>query len=91
VAAGGVGVNGPPVRASRWTAPDGLSISDRIALDDLADRLSGFYDVGYTEGGYWAFRLIGGPLLAADTLGGIDSAVRADWSRWKQHAAGRAR
>jgi hypothetical protein len=70
--------------------PDGLSFNDRIALDDLADRLSGFYDVGYTEGSYWAFRLIGGPLISAGTLGGLDSAIRADYVR-ERRLAGYAR
>lgn len=83
-------MTGPPVRASAWMAADGLDPGDKIALDDLGDRLSGFYDVGYAEGDYWAFRLIGGPLLTAATLGGLDSSIRADWSRW-QYAAGRIR
>jgi hypothetical protein len=74
-------VNGPPVRASYWTTPDGLSASDQIALDDLGDRWATVYDVGHTEGEYWAFRLIGGPLLAAGTLGALDSAIRADYAR----------
>jgi hypothetical protein len=83
-------VNGPPARASYWTTPDGLSISEQIALDELADKWASVYDLGYADGEYFAFRLIGGPLLPADTLGGLDSAIRADFSRARQ-AAGRAR
>jgi len=57
---------------------DRLSSSDRAALDDLADRLAGTYDVGFGEGAYWAFRLIGGPLLEAGTLRALEAAIGAD-------------
>ena len=80
-----------PGRASDWMSPDGLSPTDKIALDELADGLSWFYDIGYTHGEYHALRLLGGPLMTADTLGGLDSAIRADWSRWRKQAAGYAR
>jgi len=80
-------VTGP--RATAWMAADGLTISDQIALDALAEDLAGLYDVGFSNGEFHAFRLIGGPLITADTLAGIDSAIRADWDRW-QRASGRA-
>jgi hypothetical protein len=86
VARKGASVNGPPVRASYWTTPGGLSASDQIALDGLAGKWASAYDVGYGAGEYWAFRLIGGPLLAAGTLGGLDSAIRADYVRGQQAA-----
>lgn len=72
-----------------WTA-DGLTAIDQIALDELADRWAGHYDTGYADGEYWAFRLVGGPLLAARTLAGLDSAIRADYARSRQPAPGRA-
>jgi len=78
---------GPPVRASFWTTPDGLSVADKIALDDMADKWASVYDLGHTDGEFYAFRLIGGPLLAARTLAGLDSAIRADWSRRRQQRA----
>ena len=81
---------GPPVHASFWTTPDGLSASDKIALDDLADRWSSCYDLGHADDEFWAFRLIGGPLLAAGTLAGLDSMIRADYAR-ERRIAGYAR
>jgi hypothetical protein len=81
VAAQGLGVNGAPGRASAWATAGGLSIADQITLDDLADKWAFFYDVGYADGEFHALRLLGGPLLTARTLGGLDSAIRADWMR----------
>lgn len=83
-------MTGPPVRASAWTTPDGLGINDKIALDDLGDKWCACYDVGYSDDEFYAFRLIGGPLLAARTLAGLDSAIRADYAR-ERRVAGYAR
>jgi len=81
---------GPPVRASALTTPDGLSVIDKIALDELADKWAAAYDLGHADAEFWAFRLIGGPLLAARTLAGLDSAIRADYAR-ERRIAGYAR
>jgi hypothetical protein len=89
VARKGITVSGP-ARTSYWTAADGLSTSDRAGLDDLADKWASVYDIGHAAGEFFAFRLIGGPLLAAGTLAGLDSLIRADWAR-RRHAAGFAR
>jgi len=78
-----------PARATAWMTPDGLSIADQIDLERIARHWETVYDIGYVDGQYRAFRLIGGPLITADTLAGIDSAVRADYWRLTQ-AAGRA-
>jgi hypothetical protein len=66
--------------ASAWT-PDGLSAIDQLALDELGDRWASVYDVGHADGEFYAFRLIGGPLLVARTLAGLDSVIRADYAR----------
>jgi hypothetical protein len=72
---------GDPVIA--WTAAGGLAVSDDLtALDNLAGTWTGLYDVGYADGEFHALRLTGGPLLTADTPGGLDSAIRADFTRW---------
>jgi hypothetical protein len=79
-------VNGTPGRASAWTTTDGLSAIDKIALDDLGDKWCACYDVGFTDAEFYAFRLIGGPLLAARTLAGLDSMIRADYARERRVA-----
>ena len=78
-----------PARVTAWTTPDGLSIADQIALERVARHWKTVYDIGHANGQFHAFRLIGGPLITADTLAGIDSAVRADYWRLTQ-ASGRA-
>ena len=78
-----------PARATAWMTPDGLSIADQIALERIADAWSDIYDIGFADGEFHALRLIGGPLITADTLAGIDSAVRADYWRLTR-AAGSA-
>ncbi len=63
-----------PVTA--WTTDDAL------LLQQVKDDWAGCYDVGYADGEYYAFRLIGGEPLTADTPAGIDSAIRADFVRY---------
>jgi hypothetical protein len=55
-----------------------------MALDDLAQRWGTLYDVGFAGGAFHAFLLAGGPVITADTLAGLDSAIRADFSRRSQ-------
>ena len=83
-------MNGAAGRASSWTTPDGLSPTDKIALDELGDKWSSCYDIGHADDEFYAFRLIGGPLLVARTLAGLDSALRADYAR-ERRLAGYAR
>jgi hypothetical protein len=71
-------------------AAGSLSARDRQALDELGDSISDLYDTGYADCSFWAYRLAGGPLLAADTLAGLDSAIREDRHR-SRLAAGYAR
>jgi hypothetical protein len=52
-----------------------------MALHDLAQRWAGYYDVGFAGGAFHAFLLTGGPVFTASTLDGLESAIRADWSR----------
>ena len=56
--------------------------NEALLLAQLREAWSGVYDVGYADGEYHAFRLIGGQPLTADTIGGLESAIRADWARW---------
>lgn len=84
-------MNGAAGCASAWMTADGLTVTSRKALNDLADDWASFYDLGYAAGEYHAFRLIGGPLITARTLAGLDSAIRADWNRWQRHATGHPR
>ena len=70
-----------PARATAWMTPDGLSAADQMALDELAENWAGYYDLGHADGEFHAFRLIGGPLITAGTLAGLESAVRADYAR----------
>ena len=66
-----------------WPLADGRDLRDEIILDQLREVWAGIYDCGYAGGAYRAVRLLAdGPLLAADTAEGLDSAVRSDWTRW---------
>jgi len=69
---------GDRVTAGAWPT------ADEMTLDALkASGWAGWYDIGFTAGEYYAFRLIGGPLLTARTPAGLESAIRADFSRWR--------
>ena len=62
-----------------WAAADVL---DEFALAAVAGKWAGLYDVGFADGAFRAARLAAGPLLTADTIAGLDSAIRADYARW---------
>jgi hypothetical protein len=55
---------------------------DQLLIEQIQADWAGIYDVGYAAGEFWAFRLIGGQPLTADTPAGIESAIRADFVRW---------
>lgn len=57
-------------------------ILDEFALAALADKWTGLFDVGFADGAYRAYRITAGQLLTADTVAGLDSAIRADFYRW---------
>lgn len=76
-----------PVTA--WPAAGSRSTLDQITLQQLAVKWAGWYRLGYLadadgypDGVYFACRDTGGNPLAAGTLEGLDSAIRADYSRW---------
>jgi hypothetical protein len=71
-----------------WPAPGGLPASDQIALDALAGTWASAYDVFHADGTFFAYRLHQGPLLDAGTLGGLESAIRADSWRVAAQADG---
>jgi hypothetical protein len=50
-------------------------------LQDLRETWEPIYDIGYADGTLCAYRWPDGPLLAAATVDGLDSAIRADWAR----------
>jgi hypothetical protein len=62
-----------------------------MTLENVRDSWGGWYDAGLAAGEFWALRLVGAPLLGATTPEGLESAIRADWSRWQRQAPGRAR
>ena len=62
----GMAADGPP------------DIGDAIVMDGIAERWGAHYRLVFTEGKYQAYRLIP---LTADTPDGLDSAIRADFSR----------
>lgn len=55
-------------------------IHDELALDQIRDVWRPLYDTGFAGGEYHACRLAGGPLLTADTPGGLAAAIWQDWS-----------
>jgi hypothetical protein len=61
-----------------------------LTLDHLGRVWNVYYTLGY-DGQYYADRADGAPRLLADTIEEIDSAIRADWSRWFDLGAERAR
>ena len=59
-----------------WTTGEAL------LLEQLRDTWGGVYDIGFADGEYHAFRVIGGQPFSASTIGALESAIRADWARW---------
>jgi hypothetical protein len=55
--------------------------ADEIALQELRETWEPIYDTGIADGKFCAFRWPDGPLITADTLDGLESAIRADWAR----------
>lgn len=55
---------------------------DMLALESLRESWSAFYDIGYAGGAYWMLRLTGGSPMTADTPDGLESVIRADYTRW---------
>ena len=60
----------------------GRDLRDEMALDKIRAAWGGLYDVGWADGAYHAVRVIGGPLLTAETVDGLDSVSRANFTRW---------
>jgi hypothetical protein len=58
----------------------GREVDDDLVMDALATKWDGYYKLEVAEDGYHAYRLVP---LTADTPGGLDSAIRADFSRWR--------
>jgi len=57
--------------------------ADEMTLAGIQAQWGRWYYVEYTPGGrYRATRPDGHVLPEADTPEGLDSAIRADWSRW---------
>ena len=65
-----------------WQTADGLDLRDALTMQSIIATWGETYDVGFTAGAYCARRLTGGPLLTAATPAGLESAIRADYSRW---------
>ena len=66
-----------------------LDAHDAMALDRLRDAWGAAYDIGHAAGACWAVWLLGGDPMTAATPEGLDSAIRADWSRrCDRHRAG---
>ena len=63
--------------------------ADEMALGDLDAAWSAAYSVRYESGKYRAaYRYDDGAELTADTVAGLDSAIRAHWARtWRPHSA----
>ena len=60
---------------------DAQPATGEITPDGLHDRWRDYYDTGWAGGRYCAVWLAGGPLITAETLEGLDSAIRADAHR----------
>ena len=56
--------------------------ADDMALETVAARWNVCYRLGYDGSAYYADRADGAPRLIADSLAGLESLIRADWSRW---------
>ena len=71
-----------PVPAPRLAADDAVwPTADLMTLDEIRAAWGQQYDIGYADGAFYSYRLPGGPLLAAHTPEGLESAIRADWTR----------
>ncbi len=71
---------GHPVTAQ--PAADGRDIADDLLMDRIRADWSEIYDLGYAGGSFLARLLIGGDLLSAKTPAGLESAIRADFTRY---------
>ncbi|HTQ88509.1 MAG TPA: hypothetical protein VMK84_03355 [Streptosporangiaceae bacterium] len=54
---------------------------DQMTLDGIHARWGRYYDLWADGGTYYARHALAGEPLKADTPAGLDSAIRADWSR----------
>ena len=74
-----------PVRAktelSSWPAAGG-TVCGALTMQDVVARWGAFYWIEYDGAAYRATRPDGYVLPVADTPDGLDSAIRADFSRW---------
>jgi hypothetical protein len=61
---------------------DDITPLDALTLESVKDDWGTEYDIGLADGVFLAYRLAGGDLLAADTPEGLESAIRADYTRW---------
>ena len=64
---------------------------DELVLDQIRDYWRASYDIGSAAGAPRARHLTGGPLLTADTPGGLASAIWADFTLRRRRIAGYAR
>jgi len=62
--------------------PGRLDPIDGLTLQGIAARWAVAYETGYAHGVYWARRHDSGHLLSSGTPAGLESAIRADYSRW---------
>ena len=66
-----------------WPATDGIDVRDALTMQELVALWGAWYYIEYTPAGrYRATRPDGHVLPEADTPAGLDSAIRADWTRW---------
>ena len=74
-------VRGDPVTA--WPAAGGIDVHDALTMQDIITDWGRWYHIEYTpEGRYRATRPDDYVLPEADTPEGLESAIRADHSRW---------
>jgi hypothetical protein len=61
-------------------AVDDRDIHDELLLEQIKQAYGAYYDIGRIGGEWYSFRLTGGPLLTAGTLGDLAAAIWADWT-----------
>lgn len=61
---------------------DNLDVRAALTLQDIIIQWGDYYLIEYNGGKYRATRPDGRELPEADTPEGIESAIRADYSRW---------
>lgn len=70
------------VQVNAWTATaEALAPVEALALSDLQLTWSAAYVIRYEGGMYRALFLFDGTALLADSLAGLESAIRGHWSR----------